>query len=100
MNSMNDERFFDLAMKVIARQATDAERAELDALLAREPDLKAELARLQADVRTARDALPLVDATQETAGELPAYARGRLQTKVRQTIGRPAVEKGPDRSLA
>ena len=32
MNSMNDERFFDLAMKVIARQAGDAERAELDAL--------------------------------------------------------------------
>ena len=36
MNSMNvnDERFFDLAMKVIAGQASDAERAELDALLA------------------------------------------------------------------
>jgi len=97
---MNDERFFDLAMKVIARQATDAERAELDARLAREPDLRAEFERLQADARTAREALPLVDATQATAGELPAYARGRLQTKVRQTLGRPAVEKEPDHSLA
>ena len=76
MNSMNDERFFDLAMKVIARQATDAERTELDARLARDPDLRAEFERLQADARTARDALPLVDATQATAGELPAYARG------------------------
>ena len=100
MNSMNDERFFDLAMKVIARQATDAERTELDALLARDPDLRAEFARLQADARTARDALPLVDATQATAGELPAYARGRLQTKVRQTLGRPAIEKEPERSRA
>jgi hypothetical protein len=100
MNSMNDERFFDLAMKVIARHATDAERTELDALLAREPELRAEFARLQADVRTAKDALPLVDATQATAGELPAFARGRLQTKVRQTLGRPATEKEPDRSLA
>ena len=67
MNSMNDERFFDLAMKVIVRHATDVERAELDALLAREPELKAEFERLQMDVRTAKDALPLVEATQATA---------------------------------
>ena len=100
MNSMNDERFFDLAMKVIARQATDAERAELDALLVREPERSAEFARLQTDARVTKDALPLVEATQATAGELPAYARGRLQTKVRQTLGRPAAEKEPDRSLA
>jgi hypothetical protein len=89
MNSMNDERFFELAMKVIARQSTDAERAELDALLAQKPGLKAEFERLQADARLAKDALPLVNATDATAGELPAYARGRLQTKVRQTLGRP-----------
>ena len=55
---------------------------------------------MQAEVRVARDALPLVDATEATAGELPAYARGRLQTKVRQTLGRPVVEKEPDHSLA
>jgi hypothetical protein len=97
---MNDERFFDLAMKVIARQATDAERAELDALLASQPELKSEFERLQTDVRIAREALPLVDATGAAAGELPAYARGRLQTKVRQTLGRPAAKKEPDRSLA
>ena len=59
---MNDERFFDLAMKVIARQAGDAERAELDALLAREPELRAEFARLQADARVAKDVLPLANA--------------------------------------
>jgi len=97
---MNDERFFDLAMKVIAGQGTDAEHAELDALLAREPEMRAEFARLQADVRVAKDALPLVDATQTATGELPAYARGRLQTKVRLTLGRPAAENEPDRSLA
>jgi len=97
---MNDQRFFDLAMKVVAHQATDTERAELDALLAREPELKTEFERLQADVRTAKDALPLVDAAEATAGELPAYARGRLQTKVRQTLGRPIAGKDADRSLA
>lgn len=91
---MNDERFLELAMKVIARQATDAERAELDARLAQEPALRAEFERLQTDVRVAKEALPLVEATQATGGELPAYARGRLQTKVRQALGRPGATEG------
>ena len=97
---MNDERFFDLAMKITARHATEAERAELEALLTSNPQLKTDFERLQADVRTAKDALPLVDATQATAGELPPFARERLQTKVRETLGRPTAEKQPDRSLA
>ena len=59
MNSMNDQRFFDLAMKVIARQSTDAECAELDALLASQPELKREFERLQADARIAKEVLPL-----------------------------------------
>ncbi len=96
---MNDQRFIDLAMKAIARQATDAERAELDALLAREPALQAEFARLQADVGLAEDVLPMVNATQATAGEFPAYARGRLQTKVRQALGQPE-SPGPSASGA
>ena len=98
---MNDQRFFDLAMKVIARQANDAERAELDALLAREPELRAEFTRLEADALVAKEALPLVNAMRDTKGELPAYARGRLQTMVRQTLGRPeSAAEEPDRSLA
>src|SRR5882724_9896747 len=101
MNSMNDERFFDLAVKAIAHQANDAERADLDALLAREPELRAEFTRLEADARVAKDALPLVNAMRETKGELPVYARGRLRTMVRQTLGRPeSAAKEPDRSLA
>src|ERR1035438_10113095 len=91
---MNDDHFFDLAMKVIARQANEAERAELAALVARQPALKAEFGRLQADVRLAREVLPLVSATEATAPELPAYARGRLQTKVRETLRRPPVPGG------
>ncbi|HWX17454.1 MAG TPA: hypothetical protein VNY07_12785 [Chthoniobacterales bacterium] len=100
MNSMNDQRFFDLAMKVIARQANDAERADVDALLADKPELRAEFMRLEADARVAKDALPIVNAMRETKGELPAYARGRLRTMVRQTLGRPESAVEPDRSLA
>ena len=88
MNSMNDQHCFDLAMKVIAGHASDAERAELDGLIANEPRFKAEFERLQSDVRTAKETVGLVDATTTTEGTLPAYARGRLQTKVRQTLGR------------
>ena len=98
---MNDQRFFDLAMKVIAHQCNDAERAELDALLAREPELRAEFTRLEADVRLAKEVLPLVAACTSSTGQFPAYARERLQTTVRQTLGRPeSAAQEPGRSLA
>jgi hypothetical protein len=84
---MNEQEFFDLALKVIAQQASEAERAELDTQIARQPELKAEFERLQGDSRLAREILPLVNATEATAPELPAYVRERLQTKVRQTLG-------------
>ena len=96
---MNDQRFFDLAMKVIARQANDAERTDLDALLAREPELRSEFMRLEKDALVAKDALPLVAACTESTGQFPAYARERLQTAVRQALGRRKSE-GRDRSLA
>jgi len=88
MISMNDERFFDLAMKAIARQSSDAERVELDSLLASQPELKAEFERLRAEAHLAKVVLPLAAAAESTARELPGYARERLQTKVRQTLGR------------
>ena len=87
MNSMNDQRFFDRAMKAIARQCNEEERAELEAMLARQPELKAEWEKLQADARLAREVAPLVAAMQASGGEFPGYARERLQTKVRQTLG-------------
>ena len=49
MNSMNDDRFFDLAMKLIARQYTEVERAELESLLSKQPELRAELDRLKGE---------------------------------------------------
>ncbi len=101
MKPMNDQRFFDLAMKAIARQASDAERAELDGLLAANPALWAEFERLRAEAALAKETLPLVEASAAPAGKLPAYARGRLQTKVRESLGRPAEEsEKPGRSRA
>jgi hypothetical protein len=95
---MNDQRFFDLTMKVIALQANKAERAELDALLSRDAALLAEFARLQADAGLAKEVLPLIAACTTSTGEFPAYARERLQTSVRQTLGRPklSAKESPD----
>ena len=85
----------------IAHQANEAERADLDALLAREPGLRADFTRLEADARLAKDVLPLVAACNSSTGQFPAYARERLQTTVRQTFGRPqSAPKEPDRSPA
>jgi hypothetical protein len=101
MNSMNDQSFFDLAMKVIARHATNEERANLNTLLAQEPELRAEFERLETDARVAKDALQLITTYTASTAEFPAYARERLQTAVRQTLGRPeSVAKEPHRSLA
>ena len=96
MNGMNDQRFFDLAMKVIANQATDAERAELDSAVAGDARLKAELERLREESRVFKEVLPLVNATEATSGELPGYARTRLQAKVRQTLGRTGEAEGEE----
>lgn len=88
MNTMkpDDQEFFDLAMKSIAGQASDAEKAELDSLLASQPELKVEFNRLKGDADLMGEVLPLMEATEAQAGKLPEYARGRLQTKVRETL--------------
>jgi hypothetical protein len=86
---MNDQEFFDLAVKVVGHQAGEAERAALQAAMANRPELKAEFEKIQADARLAREVLPLLAAVEAAPGEFPAYARERLQTKVRQIFGRP-----------
>jgi hypothetical protein len=92
---MNEDHFFDLAMKSIARQATDSETRELEDLIRANPNLKAELDRLRAEVRFAKEAVPLMVAVQAKGGELPGYARQRLQAKVKQTFRQQKKEKAP-----
>ena len=90
----------DALTDVIALQSTDAERGDLDALFAQKPELRAELAQLETDARVMKDALPFINACIASTGEFPAYTRERLQTVVRQTLGRPKfAAKEPSRSL-
>lgn len=75
---MDGQEFFDLALKAIAGHATETERAELDTLITRQPELKAALERLRGDTRLAREDLPLVNATRGAGPELPAYPMNAL----------------------
>jgi hypothetical protein len=97
MNPMNEDHFFDLVMKSIAGQATDSETRELEALISANPDLQAELDRLRADVRLAKEAVLLVDAVQAKGAELPGYARERLQARVKETFGQQKKEAEEER---
>ena len=86
MNPVHDEKFLELAMKSIGGQASAAERVELDAVLAGEPERREEFAQLEAQARLARTVLPLAEAVGASSPGLPGYARERLRTKVRQTL--------------
>lgn len=92
MNVTDEQRFFDLAMKVLAGQATNAEKGELDSLIEHRPELKAELEKFRKESRIARKVVPLLDAAESSAGEFPGYARERLQTKVRKSLAERRAE--------
>ena len=87
---MSDQRFFDLAMKVIAQQASEAERAELDALAGARAGVARGVRAAARRHATAAKILPLVNAHRGGgAGNCPPTRAERLQTKVRETLGRP-----------
>ena len=91
--NVNDPLFNDLALKVIAGRASEAERSELAARIAGHPELEAELESLRADVAFAKEVLPLLGDEQVKAGELPGYARARLRAAVKQNLGNPESSK-------
>lgn len=93
---MNDDVFFDLAMKSLFGQASDSERQKLESLLSSNPSLKTEFERLRGDVRLAKEVLPLLDAMQAKGADLPGFARQRLELKVRQAFSQKRKEQSAD----
>ena len=87
--NVNDPLFTNLALKVIAGRASEAERSELAEQVARRPELEAELDDLRADVAFAKEVLPLLGDEHVKAGKLPGYARARLRAAVRRSLGNP-----------
>ena len=84
---MNDQKFFDLGIQVIAGRANSEEKAALDAELARHPEWKARLDQLR-DVSTiAGETAQLAQVMENPVpAELPGYAHRRLQENLKKTF--------------
>ena len=89
---MDTETFNDLALRVLAREATNDERRALEAELSSSANRKAEFEQLRLAHDAARLAVPMTDAQKATAPELPAYRVNELRTAVRQHFG-PAANR-------
>tara|TARA_Y100000588_G_C13853026_1_gene752827 strand:+ start:60 stop:764 length:705 start_codon:yes stop_codon:yes gene_type:complete len=87
-----NERLYELTLKQASREATAEEEAELVALRAT-PENERLFQQIHADARLAGGVMPLVNSVDATEGEFPEYARERLQTKVREVLGRPETSR-------
>jgi hypothetical protein len=79
----DDPKFTELALKVIAGQATEVEQAQLQALLV-QPELAKEFEELKGDAGFARKMLPMLGSVEVEAGPVPGYARSRLRNLMNQ----------------
>lgn len=89
---MDAETFTDLAMRVIAREATDDERRALETELSAAPTRRDEFEQLKLTHEILRATAPMAQATQAITPGLPAYRVGELRTAVRQHFG-PAANR-------
>ncbi len=72
MNPANDQRFRELAMKLVGRECTAEEKAELRRMVEAESGRREELQRICQSAGVARELLPLVSALEATAGRMSA----------------------------
>jgi hypothetical protein len=90
---MDSEPFNDLALRVIAGEATTEERHTLETELAAHPELRDEFDQIKISYEVLRTASPMAEATRANEPELPAYRVNELRTAVRQHFG-PAANRG------
>jgi hypothetical protein len=89
---MDAESFNALALRVISREATDAERRELEAELSSTPARRAEFEDLKLTHEILQTTAPTAQAIGATRPELPAHRVNELRTAVRQHFG-PVVNR-------
>ena len=92
---MDPETFTDLAMRVIAGEATDDERRTLKAETSSVPARREEFEHLKLTHEILRTTAPMAQATQALTPGLPAYRVNELRTAVRQHFG-PAADRTPE----
>ncbi len=84
---MDADSFTELALRVIAREGSDDDRRALEAEFAATPALRDEYEQLRMTHEILQATAPALEATHETAVELPAHRVGELRTAVRQHFG-------------
>jgi len=84
---MDAETFTELALRVIAGEATVEDRAALERELSAEPARRAGFDQLALTLNALRSAAPLNEAALASAPELPAYRVHELRTQVRRHFG-------------
>jgi len=96
---MDADSFNDLALRVLAGEATDDEHRALEAELAATPARRDDFDQLKITHDVLRATAPLTEAARVTEPELPAYRRNELRTAVRQHFG-PAANRRKETAAA
>jgi hypothetical protein len=89
---MDVESFNDLALRVIAGEATVTERQALEAELSAHPERRDDFEQTKIMHDVLRTTAPMMEAARATEPALPAYRVGELRTAVRQHFG-PAASR-------
>ncbi len=84
---MDADSFTELALRVIAGEASADERATLERELSAAPSRRDEFEQLALTFEAIRTAAPMNEAAQATAPELPAYRVHELRSAVRRHFG-------------
>jgi hypothetical protein len=82
MSIGSDERFYELAHKIIVNEARPSEQDELEALFTGNPALKEKLTEIAAEAAMAREVVPLLGEVGEQA-EVPPPPMERLRWSIR-----------------
>lgn len=94
---MDIDSFTDLALRVLAREATEEERRAMDAALASSPTYREKFEQLKTAHDFLRTVAPMTNAVPAQEPELPSHRLNELRTAVRQHFGpatiRDSVEK-------
>lgn len=89
---MEADSFNDLALRVLAGEATDNERRELTAEISAHPERREAFEQLKLTHNLLRAAAPMAGAVSTKEPELPAHRLNELRTAVRQHFG-PAARR-------
>ena len=87
MNPISEERFYELALKLVLNQCTPGEKAELQAALDKDPRLDSALNTFRAEYTSAKELVSLLAATEATEGKPSENARKQFRKRVDRHFG-------------